>query len=190
MNNDDKKAFAELMTITGDIYNKKINTGLMKSYFAMLSHLSIQDVESGFQKHMIDEKQGSFFPKPADIVRNSPVSNVSAKDKAELGWAAIVGEIGRIGPYKQLELEDKQVIAAVKGLGGWTNLCSMTYEQLDWKKKEFMDIYQTYENTPLERLPSNLPGLAELQEHKENNKGGMKLINEALALVANKVTLK
>jgi len=118
------------------------------------------------------------------------VSNVSAKDKAELGWAAIVGEIGRIGPYKQLELEDKQVIAAVKALGGWTNLCSMTYEQLDWKKKEFMDIYQTYENTPLDRLPSNLPGLAELQEHKENNKGGMKLINEALALVANKVTLK
>ena len=38
-------------------------------------------------------------------------------------------------------------------------------------KKEFLSTYTTYENTPVEQLPSNLPGRIELENHKrpENN---------------------
>jgi len=42
-------------------------------------------------------------------------------------------------------------------------------------------LYETYEKAPLDALPSNLPGLVELQKHKAENSGGMKLISEALS---------
>jgi hypothetical protein len=34
-------------------------------------------------------------------------------------------------------------------------------------KKEFMSHYSTYDKTPLDMLPSSLPGLVELHNHKE-----------------------
>ena len=36
-----------------------------------------------------------------------------------------------------------------------------------WAKKEFISMYSTYDKTPLEMLPSSLPGLVELHNHKE-----------------------
>ena len=150
----DKRAFLEIMTMTGEIYNKKISTALLKMYFEALKQLSIADVENGIQKHLADTNQGGFFPKPSDIAKT--------------------------GPYNKPRIEDRQALAAMRGLGGWVNLCNLSYEQLDWKKKEFFDLYETYEKAPLESLPSNLPGLVELQKHKAENNGGMKLISEAL----------
>mgnify|MGYP003651302870 CR=1 FL=1 len=176
----DKRAFLEIMTMTGEIYNKKISTALLKMYFEALKQLSIADVENGIQKHLADTNQGGFFPKPSDIVRNSPQGAISAKEKGEIAWATVLSEIAKTGPYNKPRIEDRQALAAMRGLGGWVNLCNLSYEQLDWKKKEFFDLYETYEKAPLESLPSNLPGLVELQKHKAENNGGMKLISEAL----------
>jgi len=38
--------------------------------------------------------------------------------------------------------------------------------KMEWKRKEFIRMYETFERTPLEALPSSLPGLVELSEAK------------------------
>ena len=57
-------------------------------------------------------------------------------------------------------------MAALQCMGGWVQLCGSTLDELIWKKKEFMGMYQNFENTPLDQLPSNLPGRTELAHHK------------------------
>ena len=166
MKAENKKEFAELMISTAELYGKKVSKELMKLYFDILTDFSINDIKSAIGKHSLDSVHGTFFPKPADIARHINSNQPQVEDKAELAWSVIVGEISRVGSYDNLEMEDKQALSTVRALGGWKNLCSKTYEQLGWLKKEFLAIYTTYEKTPVDMLPSNLPGRIELENYK------------------------
>ena len=128
----------------------------------------------------MNTKNGSFFPKPADIVRHLQTDEISVEDKATLAWGQVIREIRRTGSWGTLKLDDKQAIAAVKALGSWQQLCGSTETEMTWKKKEFMSIYETYEKTPVEFLPSSLPGRIELVEHKKEQSESMQRITDGI----------
>ena len=180
MNDSDKKAFAELMVGNGEMYNKQVSKSLMQIYFDTLISYSMEDLRIGFSKHSLDSKNGSFFPKPADIVRHIQVTEISTEDKGTLAWNQIVRQIRLVGAYGSLELDDKQALAAIKAVHSWKDLCGMPEKDLTWAKKEFLANYKTYENTPLELLPSSLPGLEELHEHKNEEKESMQRITDGI----------
>ena len=163
----DKEDFKMIMVGIGELYNKEITKPLMRIYFSALTNYSLADVESGINAHTMDSKHGSFFPKPADIVRHLQTGEISTEDKAELAWSQVIREIRRTGSYGTLKLDDKQAMAAVKALGSWQQLCNSTEQEMTWKKKEFISVYETYEKTPVEFLPSSLPGRIGLVEHKK-----------------------
>ena len=169
MNDSNRQEFFELMTGAGEIYNKPITKSLLDFYLGALTQFSIEAVKDSFSKHALDPKHGTFFPKPADIMRhlnNGTEGDTSPENRAELCWHQVMHKVQRVGSYGSLKLDDKQGIAAIKAVGGWNKVSMATYEELVWIKKEFLQAYDTYENTPLERLPSSLPGLVELQKHK------------------------
>lgn len=185
MQETDKSSFHELMLGAGELYGKEITKPLLRIYFNALEELTMEQVTHAFSAHIKSTDQaGTFFPKPADLIRQITGSvkeqQQLVEDRAEMAWACIEREISRIGSYGTLELEDKQAIAAVKSIGGWRQLCMSTYDQLVWKKKEFMSAYDTYERTDLSALPSKLPGLIELSEHKQEQKQGMKSLMDGL----------
>ena len=184
MNNDDKKRFAEIMATSGEMFDKKIGKTLMKTYFHMLSGYSIDQVDAAFKSHFLDPDQGMFFPKPANIVKQlsgtTKQQDQAIECRAELSWAVILGEMSRIGSYGTLKLEDRQAMAAVQAVGGWKKLCAQTFDELVWVKKEFVSCYDNYERTPLEALPSNLPGRIELDKHKSKQSGGMKSLADGI----------
>ena len=167
MNDSDKKAFAEMMVGNGELYNKEVTKSLMQTYFDILAPYTIEQVKSGVNKHALDPKHGTFFPKPADIIRHLETSDISTEDKALLAWAEVMQCLRKNGSYGGLQMEDKQGIAAFKAFTTWQGFCAMDESKMTWAKKEFMSTYSTYENTPLDMLPSSLPGLIELQNHKE-----------------------
>ena len=172
----DKAEFKILMVGVGELYNKEITKPLMRIYFSSLTNYSLIDVERGISAHTMDAKHGSFFPKPADIVRHLQTGEISAENKAELAWAQVMREIRVTGSYGSLKLDDKQALASVKALGSWKQLCASTVDEMTWKKKEFMSMYETYEKTPLEMLPSSLPGRIALVEHKREQSESMQNI--------------
>lgn len=172
----DKAEFKMLMVGIGELYGKEITKPLMRIYFSALTNYSLQQVEAGINAHTMDSKHGSFFPKPADIVRHLQVKQLSTEEKAELCWAQIEREIRTTGSWGKLELDDKQGLAALKSFTSWKDLCSMDVGKLTWAKKEFISMYSTYENTPIEMLPSSLPGRVELVEHKEESVKSMQNI--------------
>jgi hypothetical protein len=171
MQDIDKNNFTELMNGIGELYNKPITKPLLRIYFGAFKDLTIEQVEHGMNGHITSTDQaGSFFPKPADVIRvlfgTSKQQSQSVEDKAELSWSVIVNQISSIGSYGSPKIEDRQAMAALKGMGGWVRLCGSTVDELTWKKKEFISLYDTYERTPLDQLPSNLPGRIELEQHK------------------------
>ena len=176
MIDSDKAEFKILMVGVGELYNKEITKPLMRIYFSSLTNYSLVDVERGISAHTMDAKHGSFFPKPADIVRHLQTGEISAENKAELAWAQVMREIRVTGSYGSLKLDDKQALASVKALGSWKQLCASTVDEMTWKKKEFMSMYETYEKTPLEMLPSSLPGRIALVEHKREQSESMQNI--------------
>lgn len=172
----DKVEFKILMVGVGELYNKEITKPLMRIYFSSLTNYSLDDVERGISAHTMDAKHGSFFPKPADIVRHLQTGDLSTENKAELAWAQVMREIRVTGSYGSLNLDDKQALAAVKALGSWKQLCASTVDEMTWKKKEFVSMYETYEKTPLDMLPSSLPGRIALVEHKKEQSAAMQNI--------------
>ena len=180
MNDSDKKAFAELMVGNGEMYSKQVSKSLMQIYFDTLINYSVDDLRIGFSKHSLDSKNGSFFPKPADIVRHLQTNEINTEDKALLAWNQIIREMRVTGAYGSLKLDDKQALAAIKAVHSWKDLCALPESDLTWAKKEFIANYTMYQNTPLELLPSSLPGLTELHDHKNSEKEAYAKITDGI----------
>lgn len=175
MDDSNKKEFAVLFYGLGEYYDKKVSKNLLVIYFDDLKKYDIAEVKRAASEHRLDPKGGVFFPKSADIIRHLQ-DDLSVGDKAELAWSQVMHKIRVTGSYGSLNIDDKQAMAAVRALGSWQSLCGTLESDMTWKKKEFMSLYNTYEKTPLDMLPSSLPGLIELQDHKKEISETMKKI--------------
>lgn len=186
MQDSDKVNFEQILRATAEVYStvKKVDVTpiLLKLFFASLREYTIEQVSYGFEKHLSDTVDGKFFPKPANIIKHLKVDAPTAEEKAELAWAQVMQCLRANGSYGGLKMDDKQGIAAFKAFTTWQTFCAMDESKMTWAKKEFISMYSTYENTPLEFLPSSLPGLIELQNHKEKYaENGMKSMGDVMS---------
>ena len=172
MNDSNKKEFATLFYTTGELYDKSVSKELLQMYFGILKEFSIDQIKSGLTKHALDPKHGTFFPKPADIVRNIDGQQRSATDRALVAWMEVEVAIAAVGSYGTLRLKDKQALMAVKSMGSWQHLCATDRSKLAFKRQEFIANYNAIEKTPLDCLPESLPGIAELENQRNSGQGG------------------
>jgi len=166
MDDSNKKEFATLYYSMGEYYEKKISTDLLKMFFTDLCQFTIEQVKEGARIHRLDSKHGSFLPKPADIARHIDSQQLTIENKAKLAWIEILGEVRRTGSYGNLEINDKQAVAALKAICSWKELCMTDQDKMQWIEKRFVDTYETYDKTPLDMLPDKLPGRIYLDKHK------------------------
>jgi len=184
MDDSNKKEFQEIVLATAELYSTSksvdVTPVMLRLFFSALQGFTIEQVSFGFERHLGDPIDGKFFPKPANIIKHLEVKELSTEEKAELAWAQIEREIRTTGSWGQLKIDDKQGLAALKSFTTWKSLCTMNVSSLTWAKKEFLSMYSTYENTPLEMLPSSLPSRTELIEHKEEQAKSMKNILQGM----------
>lgn len=184
MKNEDKRAFFDLMMAAGEVYGREVTQPMAAIYFSALANVSIEQVQEAMMAHMQNPDSGQFFPKPADLIKQmtgtTKQQDAAIEDLAAIAWACIERDIRRIGSYGTLKLDDKQALATVKAMGGWQSICQTETSKMEWKRKEFIRMYETFERMPLEALPSSLPGRVELSEVKRS--GPVALNNLALGL--------
>lgn len=155
MQEQDKPQFAEGMTALSLVFGKEVTKPLARAYFMALQEYPINNVLSAIDNHV---KNGKFFPKPielADIINTGKPNN---NDKALLAWLSIERAISKLGPYRTLELNDRLAMEIIKHVGGWSNLCSLTTKELDFKKRDFIQAYTTTAITDDKDLPKSLAG--------------------------------
>jgi hypothetical protein len=66
-------------------------------------------------------------------------------------------------------MDDRLAMEIVKHVGGWSNLCNLSYKELDFKKREFVEAYKTTALTSDKDLPKSLAGLHDIA--RLENKG-------------------
>lgn len=168
-------------------YRREITEADAANFKLMLARWGVDVLEAAVRAHMFDPDGGQYFPNIANIAKHAEGTAkqhaAAVEDKASIAWADICEQIRKKGSYGTLTIEDKQALAAVKAMGGWSNLCMTNTEDMTWKRKEFVRLYETFERAPLEMLPSSLPGRIELSEHKAQ---GAKAIGSILGRIASK----
>lgn len=171
MKNEDKRAFFDLMMAAGEVYGREVTKPMAAIYFSALANASIEQVQEAMMAHMQNPDSGQFFPKPADLIKQmtgtTKQQDAAIEDRAAIAWACIERDIRRVGSYGSLKLDDKQALATVKAMGGWQSICQTETSKMEWKRKEFIRMYETFERMPLEALPSSLPGRIEISEVKQ-----------------------
>lgn len=171
MLDSDKANFETLLRGIADVFSSTktivVNMPMLQVYFMSLGGYSYQQVEWAIGEHLKDPVDGKFFPKPANIIKHLAANDLGPEEQAEIAWAEVMQCLRRNGAYGSLKIENKQAIAAFKAFTTWKEFCAMDASKLVWAKKEFISMYSTYDKTPLEMLPSSLPGLVELHNHKD-----------------------
>ena len=167
----DKEDFENLLRGIAEVFSTTktivVNRPMLQVYFMSLNDYSYEQVEWAIGQHLKDPVDGKFFPKPANIIKHLTVNELSSGEQAEVAWAEVMQCLRKNGAYGGLKIENKQAIAAFKAFTTWKEFCAMDASNLVWAKKEFISMYSTYDKTPLDMLPSSLPGLVELHNHKE-----------------------
>jgi hypothetical protein len=166
MNNNDEKKFGELMAVSGSIFDKELTKPILRIMFETLKEYSIDQVDAAFTKHL---QTGDFFPRPSQLIRIINAGKPNNEDKAVLAWLSITNAISKIGPYRALTLDDKLAMQIINHVGGWSNLCNLSYKELDFKKREFIQAYTTTAITNEKDLPKSLAGIHDLA--RLENKG-------------------
>lgn len=168
MNSQDQNKFKELITVISETYGEEFNPSKVKLWWNLFKPYSIEVFEKALYAHIACPDAGMFSPKPANLMKiingTTKEHEQAIKDKSTLAWAAIMRDISRVGPYGNLQLEDKKALAAVESIGGWQMLCSKTYDELNWIEKQFKEAYDMYERTPDSDLPKQLKGIVSSQQ--------------------------
>ena len=137
----DRQPFAALMTGVAELYNKKVSSVLLETYWRAFKPFSIEQVNHALNCHVHDPDVGQFMPKPADVVR---CLMGSSEDKALDAWVAVETEIRHKGSYYTLSFEDPLIRRVIQEMGGWQRFCLIRSDELAFVAREFRQRYRHY----------------------------------------------
>lgn len=185
MIDSERERFSKAIFGTFEIYSKEVSAGLVKVWWTSLKPYSIDDVCSALTKHISDPDRGQYPPKPADIIRFLTVGDKekleNLQGQAEMQWLRVTAAIRGCGKYETPKFKDPITGAVVTALGGWPFMCEQKLDSLQWVQKKFVATYLEFEKRPLEELPNNVAGLADLQAHKAKQAGSLANLEKGLA---------
>ena len=132
-----------------------INENAIKIWLMALEDFSAEQVEKGIAL-AIKTEEYSKMPVPAKIIRKireacgipSPLDRQKAKEaQAEAEWGQVLDQVRRVGSYGNPKFHPTTQ-RVLRAMGGWSSLCeSMTSANRDFKRRDFVAMWQTYHET-------------------------------------------
>ncbi|OJA00999.1 hypothetical protein BEV13_01365, partial [Rickettsiella grylli] len=158
----DQKKFTQGLMILAEIYNRKLSSLLLQTYWNCLKKYSYVVFEStlwNFLKNP-DYAKGN-FPSPADWIK---AIEGDTESKSLAAWIEIVKAIRQVGHYESVIFTDPLIHSVVSDMGGWIFLCQQPERELVFLQKEFERRYQThYASKKWSHRPRYLTGKIEHQ---------------------------
>ena len=159
MQSTDKSQFVEGLNACMELYGKpKVSVAVLGMWWEALKRFSLDEVSAGFNRHAQDPDQGSFVPKPADIIRN--ISG-NTQTQGEQAWTKVDFAIRTTGPHQSVVFDDPIIHAVIADMGGWISLCMVDRDEYPFKHNEFVKRYRGYSTNPPAQIPRKLIGHAE-----------------------------
>lgn len=136
-------------------YGFRMDDDVLKIWFMALEDFSAEQVEKGIAL-AIKTEEYSKMPVPAKIIRKireacgipSPLDQQKAKEaQAEAEWGQVLDKVHRVGSYGNPRFHPTTQ-RVLRAMGGWSALCeSMTSANRDFKRRDFVNMWQTYHET-------------------------------------------
>lgn len=156
-----------------------INENAIKIWLMALEDFSAKQVEKGIAL-AIKTEEYSKMPVPAKIIRKireacgipSPLDRQKAKEaQAEAEWAQVLEQVRRVGSYGNPKFHPTTQ-RVLRAMGGWSALCeSMTSANRDFKRRDFISMWQTY-NDAGDAMELGAEGIRKMLDDDSNGSGG------------------
>ena len=130
-----KKDFFQLMTEAGNAYGKDVNKGQLSAYYDALSGFDALSIQKAFKSHVLTV---AWFPRISEIIG---AIEGTGKEKSADAWASVMIEIRKTGSYGRPRVTP-EIREAIDKVGGWKVICRMNHKELEFKAKDFADVYQ------------------------------------------------
>lgn len=167
MNESDKVRFAKLMLGVSEYYSAKISDAVIAIYWDALKGFDIESIDKAITGHLKSDT-GQFMPKVSDIIK---IIDGSSTDVAVVAWTKVEKAISAVGAYASVVFDDPIIMAVIRDMGSWSQLCHKRIDELPFIAKEFQQRYRHYKTTGRDtEHPKVLIGMAEAQ----NALGGFK----------------
>ena len=181
-----KNDLLNVMNVFGELYDKKISTGILEIYYEIFKEYDIKQFKNAAYK-VIKTHQYNTLPKPAHIIE---YLEGTKDDKALVGWMTAIKGRDIVGYYDSPIFVDDPIIShCINRLGGWKKFCSILEKDIPFIEKRFTEIYKIFEkreiNEPIELnkkegLYDHSPKVTKIK-NEENSKLEQKLLdNEKL----------
>jgi hypothetical protein len=141
--------------------NDELSEMQMEVKFKALEDLTIEQVESATWQ-IIKTRKTATFPKVGEI--RSTVTG-DADEIAVLAYDAFRKGKGQTGIYNSVVFDDRIIHATVDAMGGWQQVCLITEDDWQFRRREFLDTYKAFLQHQPREIPEKLIGLIEQDNH-------------------------
>ncbi len=158
----DQEKFTQGLMVLAEVYNRKLSSLLLHTYWNCLKKYSFLVFEStlwDFLKNPDYAKRN--FPSPADWIR---AIEGDTESKSLAAWIEVITTIRQVGHYESVIFADPLIHGVIRDMGGWIFLCQQPERELIFLQKEFERRYRNnYALKKLAIVPQYLTGQIEHQ---------------------------
>jgi hypothetical protein len=158
-----REEFGKIIGGLAIVYEKELVPQLIDIYYSIFKQFTKEEFNRAANMH---SKTGSYWPKPADLMKYLQPDPESA---ATLAFAEMKRLVAKYGPYETLIFDGEAALLGqiILRLGGWQKLCNMNVEEFGYQfHKDFVTMYKAMCHGSYE--PVRFIGITEL----ENNRTG------------------
>lgn len=141
MEDKDFKKFRELVAAVYSLYGRDITESALMLWWNILKKYTIDEVRAGLSNNLSDSDNGSFIPKPADVIR---MIEGNSGDKALAAWSKVDAAVKSVGTYRSVAFDDALIHAVIDEMGGWIALGNRVDKEWDFVKNEFLKRYAAH----------------------------------------------
>jgi hypothetical protein len=160
----DRQKLGSMLLALAQTLGGELTPAALELYAVALEELTELQLARALRRALRESK---FMPRPGELFEFA--QEQSAGDRAIVAWTEVQAAIAKHGAYTSVDFEDPAINAAVRGMGGWSAVCSMPKAEADvWGRKEFERQYSAFARA----LPAELAApLAGITEQHNNGRG-------------------
>lgn len=148
---ENERLISERLLGTAEYFGKELSKSVMALYLEALQPYADADIVGACTTAIRTLK---FFPRVSDFV---DIIEGDPESKAAVAWATLIKAMEDHGHYHTVAFQDGAIMSAVNAMGGWTRICEYTYEELNYRQKEFDRLYRQF-SRPGQVHPDRLMG--------------------------------
>lgn len=120
------------------VRNISVDADSLRMWIDALSDLPPEAFELALRRF---NRESTDYPTPAAVRRFAGAAGLTDQQRAITAWQSVRSSVLKYGAYYAIEFDDPIIHAAIRGIGGWVNLCNTPHDEMQWKQRAFCEQY-------------------------------------------------